>query len=115
MIEPFLLPYGNNAYSIFACSQFFFGELVLSMPKSAFTEAHKIVVEVLTCKRKEMGMHQAELAKALGKDQSFVSNIERGQRRVDMVEFYKICQVLKIDSAGLYAEIAHKLPEDVDI
>ena len=108
-------PYANNAYAIFACSQFFFERLVLLMPKSAFTEAHKIAIETLTNARKEVAMHQADLAKALGKDQSFISNIERGQRRVDMIEFYAICQVLNVDSAGLYAEIVQKLPKEIDI
>ena len=88
---------------------------MLFMPKSAFTEAHKIAIEALTNARKEAAMHQADLAKALGKDQSFISNIERGQRRVDMIEFYAICQVLNVDSAELYAEIVQKLPRDVDI
>ncbi len=85
------------------------------MPKSAFTEAHKIAIKILTDTRKKAGLHQADLARAPGKDQSFISNIERGQRRVDMIEFYAICRILNIDAAKLYSDIVEKLPSKVDI
>ena len=48
------------------------------MSKSAFSDAHQILVEQLTAARKQAGMKQEEVASLLGKDQSYVSNIERG-------------------------------------
>lgn len=85
------------------------------MPRSAFTDAHKIVVKKLTEARKKAGIRQADLAVMLNKDQSFVSNIERGQRRVDMIEFYVICNAIDVDPAELYRTIVNNLPDIVDI
>lgn len=42
--------------------------------------------EKLVQARKDTGLTQAEVARRLGKPQSFVSKIESGERRVDFVE-----------------------------
>jgi len=47
--------------------------------------------------RKEAGVTQDELATRLSKPQSFVSSYERGQRRVDLLEFIAIVRALKGD------------------
>jgi transcriptional regulator with XRE-family HTH domain len=39
---------------------------------------------------------QAELSKALGRPQSYVSKYENGERRLDYVEVLEICQVLGV-------------------
>ncbi len=85
------------------------------MPKSAFTEAHQIVVDTLAKGRKEAGIHQADLAAKLGKDQSFVSNIERGQRRVDVIEFFAICKAINKSPVQTYEEIVSQFPEEISI
>jgi transcriptional regulator with XRE-family HTH domain len=85
------------------------------MPKSVFTDAHQIVIDTLISARKKAGMLQAELGAAVGKDQTFISNIERGQRRVDVLEFYALAIAMKTDPAGLYRELTARLPGRVDI
>lgn len=85
------------------------------MPKSAFTAAHKIVVDTLANGRKEAGIHQADLAAKLGKDQSFVSNIERGQRRVDLIEFFAICKAINLNPVVTYEQITSQFPDHVNI
>ena len=85
------------------------------MSKSAFTDAHRILVRALAQARRDAGLHQADLAQAIGKDQSFVSNIERGQRRVDIVEFYVLAHAMKIDPVNLFARIIDGFPDSVDI
>ena len=85
------------------------------MSKSAFSDAHQILVEQLTAARKQAGMKQEELAALIGKDQSYVSNIERGQRRVDVLEFVTISRLLKVDPVKMLADIVSKLPEDIAI
>lgn len=42
-------------------------------------------------------MTQTELAKKLGEYQSFVARLESGQRRVDVVEFVEIANVLRFN------------------
>lgn len=53
--------------------------------------------EFLTTARIRAEITQQDLASALGKHQSFVSKYERGDRRVDVVEFTKICVALGLE------------------
>lgn len=41
-------------------------------------------------------MTQGEFAKALNRPQSFVSDMERGSRRLDLIQLRDICDVLNI-------------------
>ena len=66
------------------------------MPKSQFTPAYAAFVKVLTAARKDAGVTQVELAERLGKPQPFVSSIENGVRRVDLIEFYAIARALNV-------------------
>ena len=50
----------------------------------------------MTLARREAGVTQMELSRALGKPQSFVSKYESGERRLDVVEFITICEALSI-------------------
>lgn len=57
--------------------------------------------EVMIEARKAAGLNQTKLGKALGKSQSFVSNYERGQRRLDVTEFVLISRMLGLEPAEL--------------
>jgi transcriptional regulator with XRE-family HTH domain len=46
--------------------------------------------------RREAGVRQADLAKALKQPQSFVSKYESGERRLDVLELRGVCHVLGI-------------------
>lgn len=48
--------------------------------------------ELLREMRCHHGLTQAELAKRLGRPQSFVSKIESGERNLDFVDVYEICR-----------------------
>jgi len=80
------------------------------MPKSVFTDANRVVVEELIAARKAAGLRQQDLAERLGKPQSFISRIEGGQRRVDILEFYAIARAMKADPAELFGTIVGRLP-----
>lgn len=47
--------------------------------------------------RKKAGLSQAQLAAKLSRPQSFVSKFERGERRLDVIEFKAIAEALNID------------------
>lgn len=70
---------------------------------------------MLIAARKAAGLSQVELAARLGKQQRFISLIERSQRRVDIFEFYAIAIALGREPVGLYAEIVAGLPAQVTI
>ena len=80
------------------------------MSKSAFSDAHQILVERLTAARKQTGMKQEELAALIGKDQSYISNIERGQRRVDVLEFVTLARAIGVNPVNLFSDIVSNLP-----
>ena len=69
-------------------------------------EDYKIVGACLAAARRQANITQQELAARLGKPQSFVSEYERGQRRVDVVELLVISPALGVDPLRLFAEIA---------
>lgn len=71
------------------------------MPKTIFGGDHQHMVDVLTKARHESGLTQADLAARVGKDQTFISIIERGQRRVDVIEFIQISKAMDRDPVSL--------------
>ncbi|HVY83565.1 MAG TPA: helix-turn-helix transcriptional regulator [Caulobacterales bacterium] len=85
------------------------------MPKSAFTDAYAILLDILVALRKKQGVTQVELARRLGKPQPFVSYYERGERRIDVIEFYAIVRALDADPVKVFAGLAKRLPKRVDI
>jgi len=85
------------------------------MAGAIYSEAQNSVARALTAARLNSGLKQAELAKAIGKHQSYISDIERGQRRVDILEFYVLARAMNLDPAALYAEVTKELPATVRI
>ena len=69
------------------------------MAKTLGSPRQKALIEFIVSRREVSGLTQAELAKRLGEYQSFVARLESGQRRVDVVEFLSLAEVLKFDPA----------------
>ncbi|RFC67524.1 MULTISPECIES: helix-turn-helix domain-containing protein [Mesorhizobium] len=61
------------------------------------TERHTAPVELLIAKREAAGLTQSELAARLGEYQSFVARLESGERRIDVVEFLNLAEILNFD------------------
>lgn len=61
------------------------------MPKSVFADDYRTLIARLVELRAEAGLTQVELATRLGRPQSYISKIERCERRLDVVEF---CQLV---------------------
>lgn len=85
------------------------------MPKTVFTGAHQHIVDVLVEARRQSGLTQAQLAAKVGKDQTFISLIERSQRRVDVLEFFALARAMGMDPQTLFAEVAGRLPGKLGI
>ena len=67
------------------------------MTKSVFTPTYARFRELLSKAREEAGLTQAALAKRLKRPQSYVSKFERGERRLDIIEFLEVAHGLGID------------------
>lgn len=64
------------------------------MEKSTHSPLYEAFRTRLVQLRKDAGLTQRELAARLEREQSFVARIELGERRLDVVEFYWVCQAL---------------------
>lgn len=85
------------------------------MPRSLFTPAYDSFREALVAARKDAGVTQVELAARLGKPQQFVSKVEGGDRRLDLVEFIAISRALEIDPKDLFARVLRRVPKSFEI
>lgn len=74
------------------------------MPSSIFTQRHQEFISFIASARKAADITQVELATRLGKPQSFVSKVERGERRIDVIEFCQISEALGHEPAELLRE-----------
>jgi transcriptional regulator with XRE-family HTH domain len=66
------------------------------MEKGIHTAVQKKLQRLLRQIRKGKGLRQEDLARTLRKPQSFVSNYERGERRLDLLELRQICAAVGI-------------------
>lgn len=85
------------------------------MPKTIFGGDHRHLVAVLIEARQVSGLTQAELAKRVGKDQTFISIIERGQRRVDVLEFVSLARAMDADPIQLFEGVVKRLSRGLRI
>ena len=67
------------------------------MAKSVFTEDYEGFRLLLIKARNSAGLTQIDLARKLARPQSFVSKYERGERRLDVIEFLEVASAIGID------------------
>ena len=65
------------------------------MNKTIYSKEHKSITEKLKMARGKSGLDQKEVAKKLGRTQSYVSKIETGQRRIDIVQLREFAKIYK--------------------
>jgi len=63
------------------------------MEKSIYTREYSVVLRLLKEARERAGITQVALAEKLGQTQSFVSKLERGDRRLDIVQIRTLCGI----------------------
>lgn len=73
--------------------------------RSQFSPAYERLCEWLVAARRARGLTQVQLASLLGRQQSFVSKYERGERRLDFVEVIEIATALGADVNDLVSEV----------
>jgi len=83
--------------------------------RSTHSEPYKLLLEMLIEARMRAGVTQVELAARLGRPQPFISFVERGERRIDVIEFYAIMKALGADPERAFHELIAKLPDRLEI
>jgi len=76
--------------------------------RSAFTRKHEYFRKILVEARRDAGLTQVALAKKLGRPQSFVSKFERGERRLDVIEFVEVARALSLNTARILSELERR-------
>ncbi|MCC6741110.1 MAG: helix-turn-helix transcriptional regulator [Planctomycetia bacterium] len=78
------------------------------MTKSLFTKRYDQLRAALVKARRDAGLTQDEVARHLSRPQSFVSKFERGERRLDVIEFLDVAEVLGFDPVGLLQSLRRR-------
>ncbi len=77
--------------------------------KSNHQKSYAVLLGHLRSARIDSNITQVQLAKALGVDQSHISKIERGERRLDIVELREFCRALGISLGDFIKEFERLL------
>lgn len=69
------------------------------MSKTIYSKGHKALIARIIKAREDVGLRQEDVAKILKRTQSYISKIEAGQRRVDIVQLKEFAKIYKKDLA----------------
>jgi len=78
------------------------------MPKTVTSPLQKKLAATLVELRKKAGLRQVDLAEKLGVYQSWVTHLESGQRRVDVVELIELGKAIGFDPAELVRKLSKR-------
>lgn len=78
------------------------------MAKAKFSPAYNRLRRALSNARATANLKQADLAVRLGKPQSYVSKVELGERRLDVIEYADYAIALGIDPVRLLRQVLAK-------
>lgn len=73
--------------------------------RDKYRAAHGVVLERLIQRRKALGVSQVELALRLQTDQSQISKFERRERRIDVIDFARLCRALELDPSAVLDDL----------
>jgi len=74
------------------------------MPKSTFTTEYRTFARMLRETRERAGITQVDLARIIKQTQSYVSKVERGERRLDIVQLKWWCSAVGTTAAAFVRE-----------
>ena len=75
------------------------------MTDSVHTARYRRLCELLIEARNTKGLSQEALADEMGRVQTFVSKYERGERRLDVVEFLDVAAALDVNPTSLLRQV----------
>ena len=68
-------------------------------------QKYELLRRMLVEARTEAGLKQADVAERLGRPQSYISKIERGERGVDVIEFLEIAKAIGFNPTALLRKL----------
>lgn len=85
------------------------------MPRSMFTTDYECLIALMADIRKEQNITQTDLALSLGKPQSFISKIENGERRLDLIEMIAIADAMDVEPSDILDRLEQQISRPVRI
>jgi len=79
------------------------------MPKTIHRPETRVLIELIRDFRREAGLTQVQLSTRIGRVQSFVSDVEQGQRRLDLIQLRDICRAMSVDLPTFIAAFEERL------
>ncbi len=79
------------------------------MPKTLHSRHNEIFLAMLRGLRTERRLRQADLADRLGRGQGLISKVERGERRLDVIELRDWLNALDTDFIGFASSLDAEL------
>lgn len=79
------------------------------MSKSIHRKEYLALIEAVREARIAAGLTQAQVSKKLGRSQSFISDVETGKRRLDVVELRDIARLAGLSLGELIEEFERRL------
>lgn len=78
------------------------------MPKTVTSPLQKKLAAMLVDARKKAGLRQVDVAQKLGVYQSWVTHMESGQRRIDVVELIELGRIIGFDPADVVRKLSKR-------
>lgn len=75
------------------------------MEPTVHSEASRVLQRLLVDARKAVALRQVEVADRIDEPQAFVSAIERGERRLDVIEFVRYCRAIDADPVVVFSAL----------
>ncbi|MFG1243879.1 helix-turn-helix transcriptional regulator [Xanthobacter sp. V7C-4] len=75
------------------------------MPRDLRQPRYARLRQLVTEARKAAGLSQAAVAEKLGRPQSYIADIERNERRIDVIEFLALAEAIGFDPLGVLEEV----------
>jgi len=79
------------------------------LKKTIHAKEYHMVIAMLRELREQKHFTQKDLADKIGSDQTFISKIEIGERRVDIIELKYICDALEMDLTEFVKKVELKI------
>lgn len=76
------------------------------MTRSVYTTRYATLKRLVLEARQRAGLTQADVARRLRKPQSYISKVEAGERRIDVVELLDLMDVLGGDAVAVVKAVA---------
>jgi len=81
------------------------------MTKTIYRPEYVALLALLKRYRAASGLTQAQCSEALGKPQSFMSDVEKGTRRLDVIQLRDLCQKFGVGLSEVIQDLENTIAE----